>query len=174
MTNRQLSVIALKVFALFIALEVAVALGTSGFRFGASFQAFFEPLTAKTLTAAFVLIGLVPLALSYFIWRFATRMAMSSSDTAQAPQVTDYPLLLGVLGIYFIVTAIPSLLASLGDVLAQITARSDYWQGRTQAEVHFPIADLLYCGGLLIQIGAGLVLVLKPSDVVGRLRAVAK
>jgi hypothetical protein len=174
MTNRQLSIIALKVFALFIAVEFAVALGSSGFRFGASLQGFFEPFTAKALAGAFALIGLIPLALSFFIWRFATRMATNSSDGASPAAISDYPLLLALLGVYFVVSALPLLFSSVGYVVGQLSARSDYFQGLRETDVQFPIADFLYCGGLLIQMGAGLVLILRPSDVIGRLRAAAK
>jgi hypothetical protein len=101
-------------------------------------------------------------------------MATNSSDGASPAAISDYPLLLALLGVYFVVSALPLLFSSVGYVVGQLSARSDYFQGLRETDVQFPIADFLYCGGLLIQMGAGLVLILRPSDVIGRLRAAAK
>ena len=162
MTNRELTSVALKVFAIYILVQVSLALPQSIYSF-IYVRDFHEPrLSDFWLWIAGVAAICAALLIALFVWRLSVQVVRHvEHEEVAAPQPHIEPFILSVLGVFLIVQAMVELVYLITSAYIQ-AANPDNPEGVSTETI-------AYISGYLLQTIIGVTLVIRAKGWVGLL-----
>lgn len=166
MNNRALTVLAVKLLALFIAVGFINLASGAAITWGVSVYNAASSGFSLLVALIISLFGLLSPFLAYKLWRFAQNISINIEPDSQSLDIPRLEnLIIIAVGIWLAVSCIPELLNAGGVLVRYFSVKELFTQGLIPKEPFFPIPDFWWAVGNLLQIFIGLWLVRNPETV---------